>query len=173
MHCENCRQLIPSYLDDRLSEAERQAFRAHLRACAGCRGLAAGHDPTLLLAALPPAPAGAAEQARAEACARTVGAMIRQQRLAADLGGRRVARSWLAAAAAVLVALAGVSAWRLGWVSGAATSAPMVAEAVAEVAPPQIKVEMGGDGVRVYHQMTGGDGSNTAVCFVVNPAMEL
>ncbi len=42
----------------------------------------------------------------------------------------------------------------------------------AEIAPPSVEVEMAGDDVRVYQFANEEDG-DTAVYFIVNPALEL
>jgi hypothetical protein len=109
---------------------------------------------------------------RVAACTASVMSQIRQQRLAHRLRPRR--RSWLAAAAAVVVTFAGVGAW---WLSrGEQHPAPTVAVEAKDVAspetlPPRVQVDMLGEGVRVYQFADEGD-DGTAVYYIVNPALE-
>ena len=98
---------------------------------------------------------------------------IRQQRIDRRIHGR--GRQWLAAAAMVVVSLVGVTGWRL--LSSDGGEAPMLAVAQVQateqtVPPPRVEVDMPGEGVRVY-QYADEDDSDTAVYFIVNPAMEL
>jgi len=169
MNCNGFREMLDPYLEDSLEEERRRWFRRHLRECSGCRGWALGRDPSLLFALADAAPA---EPARVEACAMAVTAQIRQQRLTRRLHHRR--RPWLAAAAAAVVAIGGSLAWRAILSDDGSPEGPVI-EAQIEgdaASPPTIEVEMAGDDVRVYQFAADGD-DDTAVYFVVNPAMEL
>ena len=163
-------ELLSSYLDESLEEDRRQSFQRHLRDCASCRESALSEDPSLLFAG---APESVISQADVEACAVAVTARIRQQRLAHRLQRRR--RPWLAAAAAVVIMIAGGLIWKVT-VGGIGNSATPGIEAFVErdtqTVPPTVEVEMAGEDVRVY-QFAADDGDNTAVYFIVNPAMEL
>jgi len=170
MDCNVFQELLSSYLDETLEEDRRQSFQRHLRECASCRERALSEDPSLLFAG---APEPVISQADVEACAAAVTARIRQQRLAHRLQRRR--RPWLAAAAAVVIMIAGGLIWKVT-VGGIGSSATPGIEAFVErdnqTVPPTVEVEMAGEDVRVY-QFAADDGDNTAVYFVVNPAMEL
>jgi predicted anti-sigma-YlaC factor YlaD len=170
MACKTFREMLDAYLEESMDEERRRWFRGHLRECPSCRIWALSRDPSLLFAvadAAPPNPA------RVEACAAAVTAHIRQQRLSRRLHHRR--RPWLAAAAAVVVAVGGVLAWRTILNDGGSRVQPEIEAQVdddAATTPPTVEVEMAGDDVRVY-QFATDDDNNTAVYFVVNPAMEL
>ncbi len=170
MDCNVFQELLSSYLDESLEEDGRGSFRRHLRECASCRELALSEDPSLLFAA---APEQIASQQDVEACAVAVTARIRQQRLARRLQKGR--RPWLAAAAAIVIMIAGGLTWKVMVGDGGGSAAPGI-EAFAEehppTVPPTVEVEMVGEDVRVY-QFAVEDDSDTAVYFIVNPAMEL
>ena len=170
MDCKVFRELLDSYLEESLDEDRRRSIRSHLRECASCRERALSDDPSLLFAAAPETPAS---QADVEACAAAVTARIRQQRLARRLHRRR--RPWLAAAAAVVIMIAGGLSWKV-MLTGVETPIPPRAETDsrdnARSAPPTVEVEMAGEEVRVY-QFAADDDDDTAVYFIVNPAMEL
>ena len=170
MDCNVFQELLSSYLDESLEEDRRQSFQRHLCECASCRDSALSEDPSLLFAG---APESEISQADVEACAVAVTARIRQQRLAHRLQRRR--RPWLAAAAAVVIMIAGGLIWKVT-VGGIGNSATPGIEAFVErdtqTVPPTVEVEMAGEDVRVY-QFAADDGDNTAVYFIVNPAMEL
>lgn len=170
MDCKIFREMLDSYLDESLDEEQRRLFRGHLRECPSCRDRALPRDPSLLFALAEEVPA---DPARVEACAVAVAAQIRQHRLSSRLRRRR--RPWLAAAAAVVIAVSGGLAWRTILSDGASPRHPQ-AEAQVEsdvvTVPPTVEVEMVGDDVRVY-QFATDDDEDTAVYFVVNPAMEL
>jgi len=175
MRCETFRRQLEPYLGDTLEGDVRAAWRTHLAQCQECRRWAVAEEPTLLFVDLSgPEP----EPARVAACAAAVNALIRHQRLERRLRTDR--RPYLAAAAAVLILLTGALAWR-------SLSAPPINSATASPAPttvsaasgsppslqppPQVEVDMPGNGVRVYHFASDED-SNTAVLFIVNPALE-
>jgi len=131
-----------------------------------------GRDPSLLfVAAMPAEP----DPVRVEGCAEAVLAQLRQQRLSRRLAPRR--RRWLAAAAAVVVAVVGGTSWRLMRQDEETTPAGVGVQAVENVdresvqPPPRVEVDMTGEGVRVY-QFAQEEDDNTAVFFVVNPALE-
>jgi len=181
MSCETTRELLAAYLDDSLDEVRRVAFRAHLRSCASCREIALAEEPTLIFSL---AERREPDPARVEACVAAVTAGIRQQRLQRRL--RQPRRPWLAAAAAVLVAVAGAGGWWLGSERGdagpvlqadaggtAETSATPAGELPTEIEPPpRIEVDMTQEEVRVY-QYAIDDDSSTGAVFIVNPGMEL
>jgi predicted anti-sigma-YlaC factor YlaD len=170
MNCTEFRELLGSYLEESLTEERRRMFRRHLRECASCRERAVSEDPTLLFAAVPETPVSEAD---IEACAAAVTAQIKQQRLARNLSSRR--RPWLAMAAAAIIMIAGGLSWKVlrGSVE---TPIPTAAEIHlhddARSVPPTVEVEMAGEDVRVY-QFAVDEDDDTAVYFVVNPAMEL
>jgi predicted anti-sigma-YlaC factor YlaD len=170
MDCNVFRELLSSYLDESLEEDRRGSFRRHLRECGPCRERALAEEPSLLFAA---AHEPIASQQNVEACAVAVTARIRQQRLARRLQKSR--RPWLAAAAAIVIVIAGGLIWKvmLGDIGGSA--APGIEAFVEEhpqTVPPTVEVEMAGEDVRVY-QFAADDNNDTAVYFIVNPAMEL
>jgi predicted anti-sigma-YlaC factor YlaD len=175
MRCETFREQLEPYLEERLVGDARQAWREHLQGCAECRQWAAIQEPTLLLSSLP---SREADPARVAACAAAVTALIHQERLRSRLRPRL--RSYLAAAAAILgLALAGLL-WRTMPSGGDPSGRPQVTPIAATVAiapesdalpPPQVEVDMTGEGVRVYHFASDQDAS-TAMLFIVNPALE-
>ena len=170
MDCKVFREMLDSYLEELMDEEQRRSFRDHLRECSLCRDWALSRDPSMLFAVADAAPAN---PARVEACAVAVTAQIRQQRLSSRLRHRR--RPWLAAAAAVVVAISGGLAWRTILGDGGSPGRPEIEaqnESDTVTSPPTIEVEMAGDDVRVYQFAADGD-DDTAVYFVVNPAMEL
>jgi len=170
MQCETFEELIEAYLGDALDDLQRRAFREHLGSCECCRDKAICVDPSLMLSAAPPR---VGDPQKIEAVTQAVMGQIRQQRIDRRIHGRR--RQWLAAAAMVVVSLVGVTGWRL--LSSDGGEAPMLAVAEVQatkqtVPPPRAEVNMTGEGVRVY-QYADDDDSDTAVYFIVNPAMEL
>lgn len=170
MNCLEFRELLDAYLEESLEEERRRMFRRHLRECASCRERAVSEDPTLLFAA---APETLVSEADIEACAAAVTAQIKQQRLARSLSRRR--RPWLAAAAAAVILIAGGLSWKV-LLGSVETPIPATAEIHlhddARSVPPTVEVEMAGEEVRVY-QFAAEKDDDTAVYFVVNPAMEL
>jgi len=109
---------------------------------------------------------------------------VRQERLQKQLRPSR--RPWLAAAAAVMLAIIASTAW---WMSGnqaddlpqlqadaheIEVSVPSAVEVIPVPAepPPRVEVDMIQDEVRVY-QYAIGDDVTTGAVFIVNPAMEL
>ena len=170
MDCTEFHQLLDSYLEETLDEARRPLFRSHLRECSSCSEWARSEEPGLLFAMAESKPV---DLARVEACAVAVTGQIRQQRLAGRLQRNR--KPWLAAVAAVAVAVVGAAAWRMLPIAGDALPAALldaVTNVEAEIAPPSVEVEMAGDDVRVYQFANEEDG-DTAVYFIVNPALEL
>ena len=170
MSCDEYREMLDPYLDESLEEEPRRDFRRHLRECASCRQWAVASEPTLFFAL---AGKGKADPARVEACAEAVTAGIRQARLTRRMAGRR--RPWLAAAAALVVVVGGGLTWRITHGGGEALPAPEMevrTEAAASPVPPTVEVDMTGQDLRVYQFATDED-ADTAVYFVVNPAMEL
>ena len=58
------------------------------------------------------------------------------------------------------------------WFSRAANAPAITAESEVEVAqPPEVEVDMNGEGVEIYRFASDED-ENTAVVYVVNPALE-
>ena len=170
MNCEIFRETLGSYLDETLDEDRRQWFRRHLRECASCRESALKEEPSLLFVV---APAPPASPEAIDACAAAVTARIRQDRLERRLHRRR--RPWMAAAAAAVMVVGGGVAWRAvigggerALVRGVETSRDLEAQ----TSPPTVEVEMQGEEVRVYQFATDGD-ADTAVYFIVDPALEL
>jgi hypothetical protein len=170
MRCEGFRELLDRYLEETLDGVERRAWRDHLRDCGQCRRWAVAAEPTLLFAAAQTPPD---DQRKIDACADRVAAVIRQERLEQRLRRRR--RPWLAAAAAALLVVGIGVVWQMspaGRDMPAAEVVPVAAEAApVQVQPPQVEVNMDGEGVRVY-QFAGGENDDTAVLFIVNPALE-
>jgi hypothetical protein len=175
MQCDNFRRQMRPYLAEELDGDVRSTWREHLRSCAECREWAVADEPTLLLASLP---VRASDPRRVDACAEAVSALIRQERLKTRL--RRSSRAWLAAAAAALVLTFAGLAWRFVPGHAGAGPAPQATPMAAITAeepdsnrqpPPQVEVDMRGDGVRIYHFASDGD-ADTAVLFIVNPALE-
>lgn len=168
MNCERFQELMDAYLEERLEGPVRITWREHLRECASCRELAVGREPTLMLATLSAREAGPEAVA---ACLSGTQSLIRQDRLVHRL--RRRSKRWLAAAAAVLVLLAGGLAWRLrsGGVGAASGGVAAAASARVTTPAPEVEVEMPAEKVRVYQFATEGD--DLAVTYIINPAMDL
>jgi len=127
-------------------------------------------EPSLLFAMGEPMPV---DLAQIEVCAAVVTGQIRQQRLTGRLRGHR--RPLLAAAAACVLALIGASVWQLlplGEDAIPALSIDTGTVADSGATPPTIEVEMSGEDVRVY-QFANEEDNDTAVYFIVNPALEL
>jgi predicted anti-sigma-YlaC factor YlaD len=169
MDCTEFHQLLDAYLDEKLDESRRSEFRSHLRECASCREWARSEEPTLLFVVDESDPV---DMTRIEACAVTVTGQIRQQRLSRRLRSNR--RPWLAAAAAAVLVVVGAAAWQLVPFGDEAPvvsldSGPPAVDT--DAAPPTVEVEMPGDDVRVYQ--FANDDDDTAVYFIVNPALEL
>jgi hypothetical protein len=119
-------------------------------------------------------PSPPAEAARVEACAQAVIAQVRQRRLERRLVKRH--RPWLAAAAAAVMVIGGTAVWRLGYGPADPAATPSPSEFVGAAAPPtapppRVEVDMAGEGVRVY-QFAQEDDADTAVLYIVNPALE-
>ena len=169
MNCETFRAMIGSYIDETLEEDRRLWFRSHLRGCTTCREAALLEDPSLLFTANPLRPT---DSDSIEDCVAGVSAGIRQDRLERRLRGRR--RPWMAAAAAAVMVVSGGIAWRA--MTGGGGSLPAAAEASRQlekrISPPSVEVETAGEEVRVYQFATDGD-ADTAVYFIVDPALEL
>jgi anti-sigma factor (TIGR02949 family) len=100
--CDGARRLISPYLDGELVGEDRTAFQAHVDFCPACRRVLADEeavvDAVRRAASRPQAPPEL--RARVEA-------------LLAARSSRRTARGWIAAAAAVLLAVAAGAAYRL------------------------------------------------------------
>jgi len=169
MNCEIFREMIESYVNETLEEERREWFRHHLRECGPCLEVALVQEPSLMFTA---APATEAASASIEACVAAVTGRIRQDRFERRIHRRR--RPWLAAAAAAVMMLSGGLAWRtMIGDEGAGNPASETARGVfTGVAPPTVEVEVMDEDVRVYQFATDGD-SDTAVYFIVNPALEL
>jgi len=170
MNCEIFREIMGSYVDETLEEGRRQWFRIHLRECSNCRQTALREEPSLLFAMAPAAPG---EPEAIEACTTAVMGRIRQDRLERRLHRRR--RPWLAAAAAATLVISGGISWRALVGGGSETLQPVVEarrDAEPQNSPPTVEVEMAGEEVRVY-QFASEEDSDTAVYFIVDPALEL
>jgi predicted anti-sigma-YlaC factor YlaD len=170
MNCELFREQLGSYLDESLDEERRRWFRRHLHECAACRTRALAEDPSLIFAVDEATPA---DSARIESCVANVTAQIRQDRLARRLRPRH--RPWLAAAAAMVVVVSAGLAWQS--IFGDAEQPPVsMAETEVEervATPPTVEVDMPEEDVRVYQFANDDDDADTAVYFIVNPALEL
>ena len=169
MNCEIFRDMVGSYVDETLEEDRRQWFRHHLLECGPCRDSALKQEPSLMFTA---APASQPSPESVEACVAAVTGRIRQDRVERRLFRRR--RPWMAAAAAVVMVVSGGLAWRsMTGDEGVGRPAAETAQGIdARVTPPSVEVEVAGDDVRVYQFATDG-GSDTAVYFIVDPALEL
>ena len=168
MICDEFRDALDQYLADSLETTEREAFRGHLRSCATCRDWAVLSEPTLVFSALEPQ---SPDSIRVEECTHNVLAQIRQGRIARRLRWRR---PWLAAAAAIVVAIGAGTVWRLTSTDGITPSAEVTGNTGAGIEkqpPPRVRVEMQDAGVRVY-RFAEEDDENSAVYFIVNPALE-
>ncbi|MCJ7755726.1 MAG: zf-HC2 domain-containing protein [Thermoanaerobaculales bacterium] len=169
MNCEIFREMIGSYVDETLEEGRRHWFRTHLRECPTCRESALREEPSLLFAMAPAAPG---EPEAIEACAAAVMGRIRQDRLERRLHRRR---PWMAVAAAATLVISGGIAWRTMISGGSGTLQPVVEglrDAELQQSPPTVEVEMSGEDVRVY-QFANDANADTAVYFIVDPALEL
>jgi len=104
--CRTASARAEAYRQDRLAEAERLAFRAHLAECASCRRDAIAADPTLIFAVAPaPPPVGDAEtRAILENVKAAIAVREADRRLRGN-GARRARRSAAALGAAALLAL--------------------------------------------------------------------
>jgi len=164
MKCERFRELLPSYVNEDLPEAERLEWRGHLLQCASCRVIALEREPALLFAL---ASRADRPEEKVRACAEHVVASIRRERLAGRIRSRR--RPWLAAAAAAVVAVGGGLAFQQ--MEHRELAAPQAAAVSQDRRrAPEVDVENEGENVRVYQLATDED---TTVTFVVDPAMEL
>jgi hypothetical protein len=97
---------------------------------------------------------------------------IRQDRLERRLHRRR---PWMAAAAAAIMVVGGGIAWRTVIDGGSGAPQPAVEvqqDPGLQISPPTVEVEMAGEGVRVY-QFANDEDADTAVYFIVDPALEL
>jgi predicted anti-sigma-YlaC factor YlaD len=168
MNCVLFHDMLHDYLGDTLDEDRRSRVRHHLRECSECRAWAVARDPSLVFAAAAEPPVDAS---RVEACAASITAQIRQQRLRRRLP--RHNRPWLAAVAAILIMVGGAVIWHLVPLSG---RFPLMGQGGGSDAgapsAPTVEVEMPSEGVRVY-QFATEDDPDTTVVFIVNPALEL
>ena len=164
MQCERFLANLSPYLEDRLEEAERAAWRNHFRTCPQCRGKALEQEPSLLLLlAEAPEPDGREVERRLTA-AMTAARGARIERLVRT---RRL-RRW--AAAAVLLLGAGLGSMTL--LGGHDGDGPVpAARAAVQAESPAVEVEMGA-GVTVY-QLAEDNDPTTTVAFVVDPEMRL
>ncbi len=169
MNCEIFREMIGSYVDETLDEDRRDWFRNHLRKCGACRNRALREEPSLFFAAAqdPPVDVDAVEE-----CVSSVTARIRHDRLERRLHRHR--RPWLAAAAAAIIVVGGGLAWRgmTGYGIPSRPNAESSRNLDLKTPPPSIEVEMESETVRVY-QFAADDDSDSAMYFIVDPAMEL
>jgi predicted anti-sigma-YlaC factor YlaD len=171
MQCKAFQQQLHAYLDEALEESQRMLWRQHLSSCGSCREWALREEPTLIFSTAEQSPAS---PARVEECVTAVTALIRQDRLSRRLPSRR-AQPWLAAAAAVLITIAGGVLWlQSNEESGAVPTAELSTPEPSppDSPPPEVEVDMDGEGIRVYHFATDDD-ANVAATFIVNPALEL
>jgi len=170
MNCEIFREMIGSYVDETLEEGRRLWFRTHLRECPTCREAALREEPSLLFAMAPVAPV---EPEAIDVCTAAVLGRIRQDRLERRLHRRR--RPWMAAAAAAIIIVSGGIAWRTMVGGGSGNLQPALEvqrNAERQNSPPTVEVEMPGEEVRVY-QFANDENGDTAVYFIVDPALEL
>ncbi len=169
MNCEIFREMIGSYVDETLDEDRRGWFRSHLRECVACRNRALREEPSLFFTAAQDPPT---DTEAVEACVSSITARIRHDRLERRLSRNR--RPWLAAAAAAIIVVGGGIAW-LGMTGNgipSRSSAESFRNLEAKTPPPSVEVEMESETVRVY-QFAADDNSDSAMYFIVDPAMEL
>ena len=169
MNCEVFRDQLGSYVEESMDQDRRRWFRHHLRECSECRKWALSSDPSLIFAVDDEV---VIDPARIEACTAAVTAQIRQQRLTRRLHGRR--RPWLAAAAAVAMVVSAGLIWK-SYFGGAELQPLAAVESSVEesgTTPPTVEVDMPNEDVRVY-QFADDEDDDTAVYFIVNPALEL
>ena len=169
MQCGEFRDALDQYLGDVLDESRRDSFRRHIRSCPECRSWALRVEPTMAFASVEPPPPN---PDRVAACTASVMTQIRQQRLSRELRPRR--GKWLPAAAAVLVAVLGGAGWWLVRENRASMPASAVEvrdPSGQESLPPRVQVNMSDEGVRVY-QFADDEDSDTAMYYIVNPALE-
>ncbi len=86
-----------------------------------------------------------------------------------------IAMRWMAVAAAATIVMSGGIAWRTMVGGGSGTSQPVAdarRDAELQNSPPTVEVEMSGEEVRVYQFANDAD-ADTAVYFIVDPALEL
>ncbi len=150
MSCPDWRRLAAWRDDDRPAPAGWSGALEHLARCRDCRLQVAAWDPTLLLAATPPAEVSDAEVA-------DVVTAVRALRRAEALGrppARRTARAALIAAAVVAGLLAAPAALRWSERGEAPAGRPPAVATVEPAASPPVE-ELQPAGARVYQ--FGGD----------------
>lgn len=162
--CAEIRPLLDRYLAlDLVSEQERDV-RRHIESCSECRASFVRRDPLAGFAAR----LADADVASDESFVAEVMAGIHQHRIENRLHHR--GRRWLAAAAAVVLALVG------GFLALRRENVGSVARGMVEDAGPAAAeaafVEVEGDGVRVY-QFAGPTHEGVQVALVIDPRLEL
>jgi predicted anti-sigma-YlaC factor YlaD len=171
MPCNWFRDHLSAYLDESIGEDDRTRWRDHLQSCEACREWAVQAEPTLVLVA---ARRRRTDPQEVEACVDNVLNLIRQDRLRQSMRAR--SGRWLATAAAVLIVAGAGAMWRLmpagdGEPIGADPALTAAVDEHEPGAPPEVEVDMDGEDVRIYRFATEED-ENTALVFIVNPALE-
>ena len=161
--CTEIQVLLDRHLALELPPEQEREVRKHLEDCGACRAVVARRDPVAAFAfRLAAASVGADESFVAE-----VMAGIHQHRIEHRL--HRRGRRWLAAAAAVVLAVLGGFLVLRGDVE---TVAQRAAEQAAPPAAEAAFVEVEGDGVRVY-QFAGPNQEGVQVALIIDPRLEL
>jgi anti-sigma factor RsiW len=161
--CREASRLRERFLALELPPGVESELRAHLATCRNCRGALAMREPAVALAARLHEPGPVEDDGFVAA----VLAGVHQHKLERRLTRRR---GYLAAAAAVVIAIAG------GWLGlrGGATLPPGPAPAMAvqaQASEPAF-VEVEGEGVRLY-QLTPAAQDAVQVAFIIDPRLEL
>jgi predicted anti-sigma-YlaC factor YlaD len=171
--CDDARAMLAGFLELSLAVDDEAVLREHLAGCSECRLVYTQAEPALLLSLTPAVPKEAGDDEDAFVAAVLGG--VHQARFDRRAGQRRE-RRFLAAAAAVVLAVAGTMALRMTAFSTSGTATAAAGSQVQAVAGPvePAFVEVEGEGVRLYQvSVPGAAAGNVQVAMIVNPRMEL